>query len=366
MKRLTIGVELCANPAILFLDEPTTGLDARSAHVVVDAIRKVAHTGRTVVCTVHQPSTDVFFAFDRLLLLAPGGYVVYEGALGQRARKLVDYLQAVPSVIALPPNTNPASWMLDVLYKTADPEAPAPAADGAPKAAHSHDSPPYFARVFKASELAAEASKDALAGLDPATFGAAAHGSETRMYGASLLVQAAYIGLRHWREELRLPDFMMIRTLITLFLALFFGLIWLGAGGTATDQASAYTALGIMTSTSVFLAITTFAVTAPIYAAQRSVFYREKVASYYSPEVYALTYLWVDLPWLVIQTLLFQAIFYPMVGFQWSATPFFSTCLATLMAMINYLCEAVRGQGRGAHSTCMCACACVRTASVRS
>lgn len=106
-KRLTIGVELSANPAILFLDEPTTGLDARSAAVVMRAIRNVASTGRTVVCTVHQPSAELFFAFDALLLLAPGGFPVYVGPLGHRGSALVEYLQAVPGVSPLPKNTNP-------------------------------------------------------------------------------------------------------------------------------------------------------------------------------------------------------------------------------------------------------------------
>jgi ABC-type multidrug transport system ATPase subunit len=57
------------------------------------AIRSVASTGRTVVCTVHQPSSQLFFAFDDMLLLAPGGWVVYSGPLGRRAEKLVSYLQ---------------------------------------------------------------------------------------------------------------------------------------------------------------------------------------------------------------------------------------------------------------------------------
>jgi ABC-type multidrug transport system permease subunit len=86
-----------------------------------------------------------------------------------------------------------------------------------------------------------------------------------------------------------------------------------------------------MVSTGVFLSIVTFATVAPVYAAQRSVFYREKAASYYRPEAYALTLLWVELPWLALQVLIFMAIFYPMVGFEWTAGPFFSTCLATFM-----------------------------------
>ncbi|KAG2769804.1 hypothetical protein PC112_g25456 [Phytophthora cactorum] len=60
MKRLTIGVELAAQPSVLFLDEPTSGLDARSAKMIMDGVRKVADSGRTIVCTIHQPSTEVF------------------------------------------------------------------------------------------------------------------------------------------------------------------------------------------------------------------------------------------------------------------------------------------------------------------
>ncbi|KAE9061940.1 hypothetical protein PF010_g29617 [Phytophthora fragariae] len=54
MKRLTIGVELAAQPSVLFLDEPTSGLDARSAKLIMDGVRKVADTGRTIVCTIHH------------------------------------------------------------------------------------------------------------------------------------------------------------------------------------------------------------------------------------------------------------------------------------------------------------------------
>ena len=78
-KRLNIGVELVANPSVIFLDEPTSGLDARAAALVMKAIRNTVNTGRTVVCTIHQPSKAIFGAFDELLLLKPGGRVIYNG-----------------------------------------------------------------------------------------------------------------------------------------------------------------------------------------------------------------------------------------------------------------------------------------------
>ena len=59
-KRLTIAVELVANPSIIFMDEPTSGLDARAAAIVMRTVRNTVNTGRTVVCTIHQPSIDIF------------------------------------------------------------------------------------------------------------------------------------------------------------------------------------------------------------------------------------------------------------------------------------------------------------------
>jgi ABC-type multidrug transport system ATPase subunit len=65
-KRLTIAVELVANPSIIFMDEPTSGLDARAAAIVMRAVRNIGDTGRTVICTIHQPSIDIFEAFDEV------------------------------------------------------------------------------------------------------------------------------------------------------------------------------------------------------------------------------------------------------------------------------------------------------------
>jgi len=66
-KRLTIAVELVSNPSIIFMDEPTSGLDARAAAIVMRAVKNVADTSRTVVCTIHQPSIEIFEAFDEVI-----------------------------------------------------------------------------------------------------------------------------------------------------------------------------------------------------------------------------------------------------------------------------------------------------------
>ena len=71
MKRMTIAVELVSNPSIIFMDEPTSGLDARAAAIVMRAVRNTVNTGRTVVCTIHQPSIDIFESFDEVLSSLP-------------------------------------------------------------------------------------------------------------------------------------------------------------------------------------------------------------------------------------------------------------------------------------------------------
>lgn len=65
-RRLTIAVELVANPSILFMDEPTSRVDARSAAIVMRAVKNIAEMGRTVICTIHQPSIDIFESFDEV------------------------------------------------------------------------------------------------------------------------------------------------------------------------------------------------------------------------------------------------------------------------------------------------------------
>lgn len=65
-KRLTIAVELVANPSIIFMDDPTSGLDARSVSIVMRVIRNLADNGRTIVCAIHQPKVNIFESFDEV------------------------------------------------------------------------------------------------------------------------------------------------------------------------------------------------------------------------------------------------------------------------------------------------------------
>jgi hypothetical protein len=114
-KRVSIGVELAANPSLLFLDEPTTGLDSRAARIIIRCLQRVASTGRSLVATIHQPSREIFTSFHNLLLLRRGGETVYFGELGENAQQLIDFFSSVPGAPSLFAHQNPASWMLTII-----------------------------------------------------------------------------------------------------------------------------------------------------------------------------------------------------------------------------------------------------------
>lgn len=115
-KRLTIGVELAARPSLLlFLDEPTSGLDAQSAFSIVRFLRKLCAAGQAIVCTIHQPSSDLIQQFDRILALNPGGNVVYFGPVGRDGSAVVDYFAA--RGVPCPPGRNVAEFLLETAIK---------------------------------------------------------------------------------------------------------------------------------------------------------------------------------------------------------------------------------------------------------
>ena len=77
-KRTSIGYELITNPSIMFLDEPTSGLDSFSALKICQLLKKEAERGMTLIATIHQPSSDIFNCFDKVLVLADGNQIFYD------------------------------------------------------------------------------------------------------------------------------------------------------------------------------------------------------------------------------------------------------------------------------------------------
>ena len=78
-KRLNIALELIREPAVLFMDEPTSGLSSRDSENILDLLKELTLKGKLVFAVIHQPSSDIFKMFDKLLLLDQGGFLIYDG-----------------------------------------------------------------------------------------------------------------------------------------------------------------------------------------------------------------------------------------------------------------------------------------------
>lgn len=114
-KKLTIAVELAARPELLlFLDEPSSGLDSQTAWSAIDLLEMLTSHGQAILCTIHQPSAALFQRFNRLLLLAPEGKPVYFGEIGESSKTVINYFER-NGARPCPPDANPAEWLMGIL-----------------------------------------------------------------------------------------------------------------------------------------------------------------------------------------------------------------------------------------------------------
>ncbi|XP_028779237.1 pleiotropic drug resistance protein 1-like isoform X1 [Neltuma alba] len=303
-KRLTIAVELVANPSIIFMDEPTSGLDARAAAIVMRTVRSTVDTGRTVVCTIHQPSIDIFDAFDELLLLKRGGEEIYAGPLGQHCSHLINYLEGINGVPKIKNGYNPATWMLEI---TSD--------------AQETSLQVNFAEVYKNSDLYRR-NKDMIRELSIAPPGSSDLYFPTK-YSQSFFSQCKAClwkqHLSYWRN----PPYTAVRIFFTTVIALLFGTIFWDIGSKRQKQQDLFNAMGSMYAAILFIGVQNASSVQPVVAIERTVFYREKAAGMYSALPYAFGQVAIEIPYIFIQAAIYGVIVYAMIGFEWTVAKFF-------------------------------------------
>ncbi|KAG2499529.1 hypothetical protein HYH03_002475 [Edaphochlamys debaryana] len=370
-RRVSVGVELVKDPRVLFLDEPSSGLDSEAALGVMSALSRLARRGRTVVATIHQPNSMILDTFDDFILLA-GGRTAYGGSWSDAipffdragfecpAYKCpTDYFMtvvvreeaaAVDALVAAYDKERPAllQQQREAVGRpggasagsgrlTLDIEAGAGAGAGAPG---------VQARGGAEAGSEARPGGDAAARVAPfEAEGAAGTAGAAKAAGAPLWYQIAVLSLRYWRSWIRNPVLMASELVQYIFLGIFLGAMYcrfnnvMGEGD--FDRSSCiFFSLAILCFTPSYTAITN-------WGAERVLLKREVDQGLYPLFAYYVARYSVIVPFELLQCLLFLAIMYFFAGFYPAAVNFF-----TFMAVFGMF--QVISEGIGA----CCAVAC--------
>ncbi|KAM0933390.1 putative ABC-type sulfate transporter [Dioscorea sansibarensis] len=303
-KRLTIAVELVANPSIIFMDEPTSGLDARAAAIVMRAVRNTVDTGRTVVCTIHQPSIDIFEAFDELFLMKRGGEEIYVGPLGQNSCQLIKYFEGIQGVRKIKDGYNPATWMLEVTTLAQEEVLGV-----------------NFVEIYKNSDLYRR-NKALISELSSPPPGSQDLHFPSQ-YSQSFFTQCmACLWKQHW-SYWRNPSYTATRIFFTTVIAFIFGTIFWRLGRKVDNEQDLFNSLGSIYAAALFIGVQNGQTVQPIVDVERTVFYREKAAGMYSAIPYAFAQVLIEIPHIFLQAAIYGLVVYVLINFEWTFQKFF-------------------------------------------
>lgn len=276
-KRLTIGVELVAKPKLLFLDEPTSGLDAQASYNIMRFMRKLADQGQAILCTIHQPSSQLFAFFDDLLLLAKGGKTVFFGELGHDSVDLISYFQknGAPTCAS---DANPAEYILDVV-----------------NARHSNLDWP---EIWNASPEKATLLMD-IQGTRKTDVVAPSHDTsrnEALEFASDSKMQLKYVFGRMRRTYWRLPQYNFGRVFMMVIFALLNGFSFFKLGTSKVDlQSRVFVVFQIMVMAALLVNMVQ-----PRFHMERQWFYRELAGKYYGWKPFALSIMAIEIPYILL------------------------------------------------------------------
>ncbi|ETP46137.1 hypothetical protein F442_07571 [Phytophthora nicotianae P10297] len=302
-KRVTIGVEVVSNPSILFLDEPTSGLDARSALIVMRGVQSIARTGRTVLCTIHQPSISIFELFDGLLLLQKGGYTAYFGDLGVDSVKMLEYFASIPGTQQIEPQYNPATYMLEVIGAGIG-------RDVKDYSVEYKNSELYKSNRERTLELA-EVSDDFVC-HSTLNYRPIATGFWNQLKELTKKQQLTY-----WRN----PQYNFMRMFLFPLFAVIFGTTFYQLSAASVKKINSH--IGLIYNSMDFIGVINLMTVLEVTCAERAVFYRERMSNYYGPLPYSLSLWLAEVPYLIVVISMFVSIEYWLVGWSDNVKDFF-------------------------------------------
>ncbi|KAH9907615.1 ABC transporter PeaB1 [Xylariomycetidae sp. FL2044] len=298
-KRVTIGVELSARPDILLLDEPTSGLDGQSALTIGRLLRKLADSGQTVLCTIHQPAAELMEVFDHLVLLVPGGRLAYDGPLGEKCSTALDYFARFAP--ACGPDENPAEYLVQVVRGD----------DSSPDEKDDTGDRGSFSTIWNASDECAARSAHREKVISEGSGARSALHTE-RTYAVPLYAQFTTTMGRTWLYYWRDPDYFISKLLMNVFNALLNGLTYLNSG---SNEVGAYNRI--------FSAFMSLIVGPPLglqiqprFVALRDIFVlREQASLTYGWVCFVLPAILVEIPYALATSTVYWLLWYFPVGY---------------------------------------------------
>ncbi|RVE75979.1 hypothetical protein OJAV_G00004260 [Oryzias javanicus] len=312
-KRCSIGMELITSPSLLFLDEPTTGLDSNTANCIIGLLHKLARRGKTVIFSIHQPRYSIFKQFDHLTLMHKGE-VVYAGA----ADRALDYFTNFGYQIEA--FNNPADFFMDITNgETASTE----------ELQTGEKSLKPLSEKYRQSQLYKNMKEE----LDHINKVTANDGVDKEKvgYATSFLYQMKVVCGRTVRNIIRNPQTSYAQLALQVFFAILVGLIYYQMPMTLPE------ALQNRSGAFFFLIINMVfgnLSAVELFINERAIFIHENSSGYYRTSVYFLSKIFADLlPNRIIPILVFSAIAYYMMGLKPAFVNFI--CFALIMSLVS-------------------------------
>ncbi|KAL5077335.1 hypothetical protein RYX36_016319 [Vicia faba] len=323
-KRTSIGYEILVDPSLLLLDEPTSGLDSTSANKLLVTLQGLAKAGRTIITTIHQPSSRIFHMFDKLLLISEG-YPIYYGT----ARETIEYFSSLrfcPEIAM-----NPAEFLLDLATGQVDGiSVPTDIFDDQESA---HDSSKavinYLQHKYKT--LLEPKEKENHRGVTtPEHLQVAIQ--DKKEWTLSWLDQFVILSRRTFRSRSK-DYFDKLRLVQALGVALLLGLLWLKSSTNTEAQLRDQVGLAFYicifwTSSCIFGAVY-------VFPFEKYYLIKERKADMYRLSVYYVCSTLCDMVAHVFYPTFFMIIVYFMAGFKRTVACFFLTLLVVLLIAIT-------------------------------